>query len=577
MNLAPLARLGCVLGAWALFFLASPGVVCSDGSLLLALAAAAVWVWAASRPGRKALLIEWLAAAIGLSAISWWTTYVLLITLLAVALVPALYVALSGVLLRRLARRWPLALAAPAAWMALETLRGWVEPPLGFGWLRLAHHATAHDWLVGSARVWGGYGLGWAIAALAGGLAAELGARFARGGGMTAAGRAPTPHGQAARNWIARALATGPLALAVVLSLATSAPPTVPGPRFLLVQPAFEQQRKMNPDSSAPAELVELTRRASEALPERPGRPRADLVGWGESMISVFGLSLASEGVASAWQRGLRTLPWDPARSGPWAELDAGERQLVQRLLRERHVLPAGAAFLSGAEMYLPRGSEIRRTTAAALWGADGQRLGWGAKLHLVPGGETMAGLERWAWVRDTAFELAGYVPDLVPAERTEVVALPVQGMRAVRLGLSVCFDNAFDDPYVEPLRRSDLDFHVILSNEAWYVRSCEYDQMLAFTRLITVQTGRSMVRITNSGVTALFGPDGHELARLVVNGEDRMVGGSLCVDVPIPAAGQEGERTPFVQLDPWLRWLCVLLPLALLALRRPAPVTPQA
>lgn len=573
MKLAPLARFGWVLGAWALFFLASPGVLCDGGSLLLALAATSAWAWAASRPGPKALGVEWLAAAIGLSAISWWTTYVLLITLLAVALVPALYVALAGVLLRRLAARWPLALAAPAAWIALETLRGWVEPPLGFGWLRLAHYATEEAWLAGSARVWGGYGIGWALAALAGGLAAEFGARFARGARMTAAVSAPTVRGQAARNWIARALATGPLMLAVVFSLATCAPPSVPGPRFLLVQPAFEQARKMNPDPRAPIELLERTRRASEALPERPGRPRADLVGWGESMLSVFELSLASEDLGAAWQRGLRTPAWDPNRRGPWGEFDEGERQLL-RVLRERRVLPAGASFLAGAELYLPRGDEIRHTTAALLWGPDGKRLGWGAKLHLVPGGETMAGLERWGWVRDTAFRLAGYVPDLVPAERTEVVDLPVQGGRPVHLGLSVCFDNAFDDPYVEPLRRTDLDAHVILSNEAWYVESCEYDQMLAFTRLITLQTARAMVRVTNSGVSALIGPDGKELARLTLGGKDRMVGGSLWVDVPIPAPGHEAQRTLFVSLAPWLRWLALLLPLALLALR-PA-VTPR-
>ncbi len=575
MSLAPLARLGWMLAAWAIFFVAGPGVVWADGSAPLALAAMTLWAFTASRPGRKALAMEWLAAAIGLSTICWWTTYVLVITLLAVALVPALYIALAGVLLRRLAARWPLALAAPAAWIALETLRGWVEPPLGFGWLRLAHYATHVPWLAGSARVWGGYGLGWVLAALAGGIAAEWCARVPRGAGMTAAVSLPTGGGQAARKWIARVLATGPLVLAVVFSLATSAPPTVTGPRFLLVQPSFAQERKMNPDENTPSDLIERTRSASAALPVRSGRPRADLVCWGESMLSVFGMSVPSEEVVPAWGRGLRTLPWDDNRLGPWERMKDTEDHLVRRILLQQHVLPEGSAFLSGVELYLPRGDEIRRTTAAMLWGADGKRIGWGAKKHLVPGGETMVGLERWAWVRDTAFSLAGYVPDLVPAERTEVLDLPVQGGRPVHLGLTVCFDNVFDDPYTEPLRRGPLDAHVVLSNEAWYVESSEYDQMLAFSRLVTIQTGRAMVRVTNSGVTSMFGADGRELARLRVGEKDRMVGGSLWVDVPIPAPGHEGERTPFVHLAPWLRWLVVLLPLALLGLRRPRPVTP--
>ena len=50
--------------------------------------------------------------------------------------------------------------------------------------------------------------------------------------------------------------------------------------------------------------------------------------------------------------------------------------------------------------------------------------------------------------------------------------------------------------------------------NEAWYESSFEADQMVAFSRLLAITTGRAFVRVTNSGVSALFGPDGSELAR---------------------------------------------------------------
>jgi apolipoprotein N-acyltransferase len=137
-----------------------------------------------------------------------------------------------------------------------------------------------------------------------------------------------------------------------------------------------------------------------------------------------------------------------------------------------------------------------------------------------------------------------------------------------VRVGLTVCFDNTYDGPYTEPARRGPLDFHLIASNEAWYVESWEFDQMLAFSRCIAAATGRSMVRATNSGVSCLIGPDGREVARLVgPGGKDRAVAGTLLATVPIPA-GPAGP-TPYARIEPALRAGWILLPLLLLLVAR--------
>ncbi|MBK7641722.1 MAG: apolipoprotein N-acyltransferase [Planctomycetes bacterium] len=563
-ELAPLARLAWVLGAWGLLFLGTPGNLFPDGSGLLAIAGIALWGCSSCRPGRKAFWIEWLAAAIGISAICWWTTLVVLITLLGVAIVPALYMGLAGVMLRALARRIPLAFAVPLAWVGFETARAWIEPPFGFGWLRLGHYFSVTPF-AGSARVWGVMGLSFAAAGCAGALADLISRRLR----MTGQAGAPNGRGQAARAWIARALATGPLALAPVMSLATSPPPMEPGPRLLLVQPSFEQHRKMDNGDLLP-ELLARTREGAAASPARGGRPAIDLVCWGESLLQEY---FESEGLESALTRGEHPPVWDRSFPG-LASLRANERG-VRDMLLSRKVMPPGAAFVTGTDVYLSRGGEIRRTTVAMVWGPDGQRLGWGAKHHLVPGGETMCGLERWAWVRDAAFSLAGYIPDLVPGEQTGVLTLPVAGFRSVRLGLSICFDNTFDDPYTEPLRNGALDAHLVLSNEAWYEETNEYDHMLAFSRLAAIESGRAMARVTNSGISCLFAADGSEISRLRVGGKDRMVGGSLLVDVPVPVAGHEGDRTPYVCAEPWLRWLLVLAPWLVLLLWRPRAVTP--
>jgi apolipoprotein N-acyltransferase len=145
-----------------------------------------------------------------------------------------------------------------------------------------------------------------------------------------------------------------------------------------------------------------------------------------------------------------------------------------------------------------------------------------------------------------------------------------------------VCFDNAFDDVFTDAVRRADVDFHVVVSNEAWFERSQESEQMLAFSRLAALSTGRTVVRATQSGTSIVIGPDGRDVARLVDSiGEDEMVRGYLLATVPVPMASRTPfeasgrasdvpERTPFVRLERlWFALFTVLPVLVLLSALR--------
>jgi apolipoprotein N-acyltransferase len=559
-------RLLAALATWTIIFLATPGILSRDGWGVLAFVALVPWALACSRPGRGAFWIEWLAAGIGISAQCIWSTYVLWITLLAVAVVPAFYVAVAGVVLRALARRFPLALAVPAAWVSLETLRFLAEPPFGFGWMRLGTHLHASAWIAGSARVFGVGGLSFVLAAFAGGVADVLRARVG-------SWRAADASLHRARMSAALALALAPLALALASSAVTSPPATVPGPRLLLVQPAIEQHRKMDPPK--PVALYEdLCRLTASGLADaaRAHEPVPDLVAWGETMFPAW---LAEPGLAAAYDRG--------ARAVPWAKYSLGRRDIAamndietiwirnvlfgeDRLGAGTGVLPEGASFVTGIEYFALIGGDIRRQNAILMWDAQGRRVGAGGKVHLVPGGEQLCGLERIAWVRDLAQSLSGYVPDLAPFDRTRVFTLHMRDGREAHFGVSVCFDNAYDDPYTQPLRDGQVDFHFVCSNEAWYERSFEYDQMVAFSRLLAITTGRSFVRATNAGITLAFDPSGREIARLSVDGEDRMVPGTLRVTVPVPSAGASAEKPFYVRSERVWQALWALLPLALMS-----------
>lgn len=578
-SLAPRARFVHLLGAWAFFLAASPGVVWKDGSVVLATCAIPIWALAALRPGRRAFLVEWLAAAIGLSATVIWSTKVLWITLLAVAIVPAAYVAFAGSALRRLRDRAPLWLAIAAAWVGLETLRTIVEPPFGFGWMRLGHHAHATDWLASSARVWGVGGISFALAAF-GGAIAHAWIEMRRNADANSATRSepPATHGsQAGRTVLALAPALGPLALAVGFGLAFSPPRTEPGPRVMLVQPAFAQERKMV--GASPEELLrdclELTHRGLDAAARSGERP-PDIVAWGESM---FPYPLVDAGLDRAYADGARGVAWaaDEIDARWIASSLALEREVVGGILcgdGVHRLLPRGASFVTGADLQALRDGAIRRWNVVIGWNPRGERIGWGSKLHLVPGGEALCGLERLQIVRDLAFQLANYVPDFVSGDETGVLAFPrssAAGSNAAdwRASVSVCFDNAFEDPYASALRAGPIDFHLICSNEAWYEESFEYDQMIAFSRLLAIATGRSFVRATNAGISVVIDPSGAEVARLTVDGKDRMVPGTLRADVPVPVEAERERRTPFVRLERWWIVLWIGLPLLLAFLPR--------
>ena len=575
----PLRRLAAALASWGLLFAASPGVLARDGLAPLALVALVPWALAARTPGARAFPVEWLAAAVGFSALTWWSTFVWWGTLLAVAIVPAAYVAGAGAALRALARRGvPLALAVPAAWVALEALRSAVEPPFGFGWLRLGHSLHAWPPVAGAARVFGVGGLSWAVAAVSGGIADAVLAF--RGAGETAAGGRTNGGGQAGARHVAlvggpgrtpwpvvAALALGPLALSAVLGLATSAPETVPGPRVMLVQPAFEQRRKMERASAGElfSESLALTARGL-ADARAAGEPAPDLVAWGETM---FPYGLAAAGLRAAWERGARPVPWarDALEERHLGWMEQVEREWVGGALFGRGsgygaVLPAGASFLTGVELYTEgEGGAVRRRNGVLLWDARGERAGAGGKRHLVPGAETLSGLQRFGWVRDLAQQVAGYVPDLEAWPEIAVLALEGRDGARWSFGVSVCFDNAYLDPYTEPLRRGPLDFHLVCSNEAWYRDSFEYDQMVAFSRIAAIASGRSIVRATNAGISTVIAPDGREVARLAdAAGRDRMISGTLRATVPVPAPAERGRRTPFVASErAWtLLWLAL-------------------
>ncbi|MFT5051312.1 MAG: apolipoprotein N-acyltransferase, partial [Chlamydiales bacterium] len=564
----PWSRFGMAFFSWLLIVISMPGMGRHDGFGHIAFVALIPWALVCSRPGRRAFLAEWGAAAIGLFLTYLWMRMLLPWLVPIMGAVPALYAAASGILLRRLARRYPLAVAVPVAWMASELTRWLLPVPLSFGWWRLG--TMSHDslWFAGSARIWGVWGLSYVFAAFAGGVADWLRAR------------------ELERRWSlgSKVAGFGPLLLAVAFSFLIPPPASRPGPSILMVQPGIEQKLKTYSNDPLRELFLPNCTLTFEALAEieAAGEPAPDLVAWGESMLTQPVVEASAlEGVAAGMQP-LEWAGWKADIDG-FESLAARERVLVQGLLfgqtaeqgrlaevlrsdppawaasvlAGRPLLPQGSSFFCGAESIFAHEGAIRRRNAGFIWDAEGRRSEPAPKVNLVPGAEDLRGFQHLDFMLDIMLEMGGYIPDLVAADETVVLPLTARDGETYAMATTICFDNSFDDAYMVPMRREPVDFHLVASNEAWYESTVEMDQMAAFSRLIAQSTGRSVVRVTNSGISMVLGPSGAELAVLEVDGQRKMVAGTLQATIPVPVRGPGGEAstTFYVRTEIWQLW----------------------
>ena len=564
--LALRARFVRLLVAWGLFFAATPGVLTRDGSLILAVLGVGVFgatvLLSSGATPKRTLAVELAANTLGNVVLFQWVRYVAPGGMVYVAFIVALWVTVGGALMRAFSRRFPTSLSVALGWLGAEILRTAVPLPFGLGWFLLGHFSHHHTWLAGSARVWGIEGLSLVVATMGGGVASAILRRKHRG-------RIRSDSPVVAAGVVAVALGLG-----VFLAGVTAPPATVDGPRVLIIQPGVEQGDKLYADPRTIHDrTVRQTLAALGASLQRGEVP--DLVCWGETMLMF---TLVEPEVGPALRSGKRVPEWRrPLDLEGMARYVDDENIEVRRNLLRR--FPPGTSFLTGAVVLDEVGDEIRRRNAIALYDSRGRRASVASKRQLVPGAETMYGLERLPWVRETAHALIGYIPDFIPGAETTVFELPFEASptganepaRAsgpIRFGATACFDNAFLEPYLEPLAAGPLDFHLIVSNEAWYRGSFEMDQMMAFSRIACLASGRAMVRATNDGISAVIGPGGHTVGRLEVDGKDRMVAGTLSAVVPVPVDAA-APPTPYTRLRTALRIGLLLLLCALFVLSR--------
>jgi apolipoprotein N-acyltransferase len=75
------------------------------------------------------------------------------------------------------------------------------------------------------------------------------------------------------------------------------------------------------------------------------------------------------------------------------------------------------------------------------------------------------------------------------------------------KLGMSICYEDAFGEEMIGMLPQATLLVNV--SDDAWFGGSLAPAQHLQIARMRAAETGRYLVRATNTGLTAVIGPSG--------------------------------------------------------------------
>jgi apolipoprotein N-acyltransferase len=172
------------------------------------------------------------------------------------------------------------------------------------------------------------------------------------------------------------------------------------------------------------------------------------------------------------------------------------------------------------------------------------------AKSHLVPFGEFVPPGFSWFF-------------DLVRIPMSNFTAGPARQPPLVVAGQNImpniCYEDLFGEEIVRALPLATL--LVNMSNTAWFGDSLAQPQHLQIAQLRALETGRPMLRSTNTGMTAVVAPDGTVSAVLPA-----FTRGALRVEV----RGYQG-LTPYGRRGNWPALLLAALALVPALLRRRA------
>jgi apolipoprotein N-acyltransferase len=172
-------------------------------------------------------------------------------------------------------------------------------------------------------------------------------------------------------------------------------------------------------------------------------------------------------------------------------------------------------------------------------------------KQHLVPFGEFIPLRPLLGWLINGVLDIP--MGDLARGDARQA-PLEVAGQR---VAANICYEDVFGEEIIRALPQATL--LVNFTNDAWYGHSHAAAQHNQISQLRALESGRMMLRATNTGVTSIIGADGKVLQQLPQHREAVLNG---------MAQGYQGI-TPYVRWGNAAVMLLIALMLAYAWLRR--------
>ncbi len=166
------------------------------------------------------------------------------------------------------------------------------------------------------------------------------------------------------------------------------------------------------------------------------------------------------------------------------------------------------------------------------------------SKQHLVPFGEFIP--TGFGWIEKIlAIPLSNFTAG--PSSQTPLAVAGEQ------VAINICYEDAFGAEIIRQLPQATLLVNV--SNVAWFGDSLAPPQHLQISRMRALETGRYMLRATNSGVTAIIDERGRLMQALPAFTEGVLLG---------HVQGFQGS-TPYTRLGDWIVFVALALALAVI------------
>ena len=155
-------------------------------------------------------------------------------------------------------------------------------------------------------------------------------------------------------------------------------------------------------------------------------------------------------------------------------------------------------------------------------------------KNHLVPFGEFIPLKQVFGWIYRDWLNMP--LSDLSRGGNTQG-HMKIVGQK---VAMNICYEDVFGEEIARNNKSSTLMINI--SNDAWYGQSYAAYQHMQFSQARAIETGRMMLRATNTGATAAIDTHGYVLAHAPHDTQ---------VTLDVMAQGYTGS-TPYLRLGNW-------------------------